>query len=224
MRYIPILIIALVAFACAQRPDDTNAEQTYSGWLAAHPDEDIDPIEDDPDFDDSYELDEDIDDYDPPNDPDLPEDDIDISDDDLIDDDLVDEDLIIDPMTCTADTCDDPYSGLTWQKDSSYTGAQGNSASFCTGISGFGGFANWRLPTITELKTLRRDCDNDAGCTDATVCYWDTLLSGACDKPHWSSTLAGGTQYSTLNFKTGKVAAVEQNVDQYARCVTDTTK
>lgn len=233
MRYIPVLIIALVAFACAQRPDDTNADQAYSSWVAQHsPDEDEDtdePGEFDGDIDDSYEIEKDIDDYDPPNDPDVPEEDIDLVDDDitdydLIDDDMVDEDLIIDPMTCTDDTCDDKYSGLTWQKDSSYTGAQGNSASFCAALADFGGLTGWRLPTIDELRSLRRDCDNDAGCTDAAVCYWDVALGGPCDKPHWSSTLAGGAQYYTLNFKTGAVAAVEGSVNQYARCVTETTK
>ncbi|HNT28376.1 MAG TPA: DUF1566 domain-containing protein [bacterium] len=219
MRY-ALLLIAFFAISCAQRPDAVDAAEAYNNWMAAHPDEDIDnPAEVESDIDDPYEPDEDIDDLDLPHDPDLHEEDI-----DMIDEDLVDEDLIINPMTCNADTCDDPYSGLTWQKNSSYTGTQGNSASFCTGIDGFGGFMNWRLPTIAELKTLRRNCDNDAGCADAAVCYWDVALAGACDKPHWSSTLAGGTQYSTLNFKTGKVAAVESNVDQYARCVTDTTK
>ena len=56
--------------------------------------------------------------------------------------------------------CYDSTSHLTWSKISpnsmNYTAA----TTFCQGseMNGYGGFTDWRLPTISELRTLIQDC------------------------------------------------------------------
>lgn len=73
---------------------------------------------------------------------------------------------------------------------------------------------DWHLPTIDELRSLMRDCDNScavsttcsdwsgcaSGCTDGCAlgrgpgedgCYWPEVLTGECGgalEKHWSST------------------------------------
>jgi hypothetical protein len=105
-----------------------------------------------------------------------------------------------------------------------------------------GGFDDWRMPSIDELRTLVRECpateagggcevtelclDSECagaecdGCTylegpDDDGCYWDSALSGLCSATvHWSSSLVQGqaSQYWGILFGTGAVLS-ESGID-----------
>jgi len=230
VRWFFCLTLLLAAVSCAKRPADTDAGSAYDRWLAAHTEQealpdDADPVgaveddetmEEEPDKKDSAELEPDISDFDYVEE--MPEYDLD----------MVEEEKEIEPdadvdadctLVCTTDTCEDPCSGLVWQHEANYSGPQANSASFCAGLTDFGGYPAWRLPTIAELKTLRRGCDTDSGCSDGGGCYWDANLAGACDKGHWSATSAGGGTYYAVEFRTGKVVSVPETTNLFVRCV-----
>lgn len=97
----------------------------------------------------------------------------------------------------------DPSWGMTWVDAKAY----------CDSLE-LGGYSDWRLPTISELRSLIRDCpavepggscpltddctsydcwDSDTcdGCEfeagPASGCYWPSALEGDCTN-HWSSS------------------------------------
>jgi hypothetical protein len=114
--------------------------------------------------------------------------------------------------------CDDS-SGLCWQdpQKDGYDNTEGgvepaDAVRYCEQVA-FGGYADWRLPTIEELRTLVRgnpatetggECPlvndsvssdmNDPACMPVTLyggpgtgtaegCYWPPELTGTCNKP-----------------------------------------
>jgi hypothetical protein len=135
----------------------------------------------------------------------------------------------------SVDTWKDPTSGLTWQVSPTggkmrWQQAQAN----CQGLS-LGGYNDWRLPTITELRSLIRGCpatQKDGACRVGGKCmsinecwskdtceacsaqggpgpggaYWPPELSG---EPGWywsSSALADlGGHAWGVNFNSGAV-------------------
>ena len=69
---------------------------------------------------------------------------------------------------CSSNTtsfpCKDPDTGYIWSKMSSSAMNYTAATTFCQkdlelgGMKGYGGFTDWRLPTISELRTLIQDC------------------------------------------------------------------
>ncbi len=110
----------------------------------------------------------------------------------------------------------DPSTNLTWQdpqkdayNDKDIGVSQPDGVQYCKELV-LGGYNDWRLPTIDELRTIVRgnphtetdgDCPmtegspratmNDPGCMPITEyggpgeggCYWTPELNGTCDKP-----------------------------------------
>jgi len=236
MRWFVFSVIVFLAFSCAKRPGDTDAGSIFDRWLASQADNDevADDVEVVPDAEEDVVIEESVEII--PEEDVIPEHGIVEEEPDLIEEEpdkdsdapdeppdvVPDEDADVDcTMTCTTDTFEDPCSGIVWQREANYSGAQENGASFCTGLAGFGGYAKWRLPTLAELKTLRRGCDTDMGCADIGVCYWDHNLLGACDKEPWSSTSAGGDAYYAVNFRTGEVRPLPGTSNLLVRCMAD---
>ena len=66
------------------------------------------------------------------------------------------------PECSTADVtpCYDSTSHLTWSKKSSSTMTYSDAMSYCSGseMNCYGGFSDWKLPNISELRTLIQNC------------------------------------------------------------------
>ncbi|MFH1436120.1 MAG: DUF1566 domain-containing protein [Pseudomonadota bacterium] len=105
----------------------------------------------------------------------------------------------------------DPTTGYLWQDPPMTDGLAWDAAiSYCAGLS-LAGHDEWKLPTISELRTLIRgcaatedggpcgatdaclesacshDCDEceDGGGPGARGCYWDKALEGYCGPAWW---------------------------------------
>jgi formylglycine-generating enzyme required for sulfatase activity len=114
---------------------------------------------------------------------------------------------------CVSEYWTDPGSGLTWENPPSATPRTWSQAgSYCGGLGLAGG--GWRLPSISELRTLVRGCSTSetggscnvtdggclsnsciSGCPSCTMnagpaggCYWPSGLQGACSTLYWSSS------------------------------------
>lgn len=140
----------------------------------------------------------------------------------------------------------DPDTGLLWQKPGSMADP-GDPQVYCEGLT-YGGYDDWRLPTIDELRTLIRGCDatkHGGACNVGTLacvelscrdevcngcvadegpssgCYWPEELSGECG-PYWSSTEVtdtAGTRWH-IDFASGGIRCPTCFGGHYVRCVT----
>lgn len=140
----------------------------------------------------------------------------------------------------------DPSSGLTWQNPP-YSGTKvwDDAKSYCASLSLAG--RGWRLPTISELRSLIRGCAatqtggscrvmdsclswstcRDASCVGCTSnqgpaggCYGPGELSGTCGR-YWSSSPVadpGGTAF-LVNFDYGRVSNAYPDTGVGVRCV-----
>ncbi len=132
--------------------------------------------------------------------------------------------LSLSPLSCSDDDDDDhrveqtwrdESTGLTWQVASVCCMNERNAKNYCESLS-WAGFDGWRLPTIDELRSLVRGCEDTAAAgacgvhddcnlttcwTDACLgceaeegpnagCYGEPNLPGVCER-YWSSTLGG---------------------------------
>ena len=136
------------------------------------------------------------------------------------------DDFLGDPTTpdgveCNDKTCLDPNSGLIWQNPPADNGMEWQDAiDYCDNLS-LDGHSDWRLPTISELRSLIRGCretetggsctiqddgclswscnENCSGCSDndgpADGCYWPEEMKGPCDN-YWSSSPVEDSDYS----------------------------
>ena len=150
-----------------------------------------------------------------------------------------------DDNTAGEEVWTDSTSGLMWQVTPTGGTMKWNSAkSHCQGLS-LDGHNDWRLPTISELRSLIRGCDDtetggDCGVTDecldygdcwnntcqgcssgggpANGCYWPSQLGGSCSW-YWSSSAVA--DYADLAWYVGfNVGHVNYRYDNYcARCV-----
>ncbi len=127
----------------------------------------------------------------------------------------LEEEAMQSSMSCTGvpseRACTDANTNLTWQ-DPTLAATRGFSSaqSYCNTLS-WAGFSDWRLPSLTELRSLIRDCSNTEsagacnvrdgcladtcmnsaceGCDDSqNHCYWDPMLLGGCNDNTWSNS------------------------------------
>ncbi|MBO4696403.1 MAG: DUF1566 domain-containing protein, partial [Lachnospiraceae bacterium] len=114
----------------------------------------------------------------------------------------------------------DPETGLSWSR---ITGARDrmSAVKYCENLVQ-GGYDDWRIPTIDELATLVRNCDDDSGCEFS----WDGIYSVLNDAATlWSSTLTevnGATALNFFNFYTATQVSRTENLDSFKaklRCV-----
>ncbi len=140
----------------------------------------------------------------------------------------------------------DPETGLEWQNPPQESLSTWSAARrHCEEID-LGGYTDWRLPGISELRTLIRGCDKtvlvggSCGLTDGCEscynqdctgcahragpgpegCFWDQALEGRCGEPYWSS-IAGNPAHGEawyVYFSTGSVGLSYVTVGR-VRCV-----
>ncbi|MBN1655663.1 MAG: DUF1566 domain-containing protein [Deltaproteobacteria bacterium] len=141
----------------------------------------------------------------------------------------------------------DNTTGLFWQKfpngqNSTWTSARDH----CYDLF-LGGYTDWRIPTISELRSLVRGCtathinglcdiSDDCpysscdstdclGCSDsegpADGCYWPSDLGGFCNAAYWSATNYNtGTGYAwVLGFDQARFAERDKSTGADVRCV-----
>lgn len=120
--------------------------------------------------------------------------------------------------TCDGGVWEDTVSGHTWQNPAaSEPYAWSEASQYCEGLT-CGGYTDWQLPSIDELRSLIRGCANhetggSCGVTDSCLsfpscqdncepchavsgpgpegCYWDSDLLGSCWF-YWSSSAVEG--------------------------------
>jgi hypothetical protein len=142
----------------------------------------------------------------------------------------------------------DPVSGLTWQNPAASERMSWSSAkSYCGGLD-LAGYSDWRLPTISELRSLIRGCPatetngscnvKEGGCLRSScrrnACkgcsynagpgtggmYWPDGVEGPCCS-YWSSSAVAANAGDAwfVHFPGGYVLAYDVNYDWQVRCV-----
>lgn len=141
----------------------------------------------------------------------------------------------------------DPATGLYWQNPAAdQLFAWNESVAFCDSLT-WGGHSDWRLPTISELRSLIRGCSatetggacrvtdsctsrsscNDSECTSCSGgggpsdgCYWGSELLGVCIS-YWSSSAdADDSNYAwRVNFDNGDLHSHDTTRHHFVRCV-----
>lgn len=117
------------------------------------------------------------------------------------------------------DIIKDALTGLYWQlkhPDATYNWSGSQAQSYCSGLS-YGGFADWRLPTGTELQTIV-DYTLDYGTNPVVQAPFMTYTKM---EPYWSSSpvLAISSEAYMLDFTEGKMLTATQTEAHRARCV-----
>ncbi|MEI6260846.1 MAG: DUF1566 domain-containing protein [Deltaproteobacteria bacterium] len=135
--------------------------------------------------------------------------------------DAVDSGLSNDVSTATGGYTDngdgtvtDTFTGLTWQKASSFGKTWEQALAYCESLS-LGGYTDWRLPTIKELRSLADYSRNSPAIN--TVYFPDT--TGSC---YWSSSTTDvyGTGALLVDFGIGVGCRFSKDDDSsYVRAV-----
>lgn len=115
----------------------------------------------------------------------------------------------------SATPCFDPETGLIWSGKSLKKMHWNDALNYCNNLNE-GGYSDWRLPSITVLKTLVLKCEESNGCEDAT----DWKYSKLGDIVFlWSSTSDDYSTAGGVYFFNGVAQShsVDENFD--ARCV-----
>ena len=148
-------------------------------------------------------------------------------------------------------TAGDAPSNLTWQDPAPpRTMNWGEAKAYCAALPDDGG--GWRLPSITELRTLVQGCSGTAAngacevtdkCLASTCwersdcaacevqnvqaggCYWSEEIQGRCSY-YWSSSAAEGQQHDAwfINFANGSTNFGPVYAGIQVRCVKSSDK
>ncbi|MBI5527849.1 MAG: SUMF1/EgtB/PvdO family nonheme iron enzyme [Deltaproteobacteria bacterium] len=135
----------------------------------------------------------------------------------------------------------DPTTDLTWKASPAGIAMDWTAAgNYCTGLGG-----GWRMPTISELRLLVQGCPSSAaggacGVTDAcstgscrtsscdgctpglgpdSGCYWPVVLNGSCAVTVSATEYTVGSKVWAIDFTTGRVDSVLENLIYNVRCV-----
>ena len=193
--------------------------------------------------DDDDDADDDDDDGDDDADDDVDGDTDDDADDDVNDD--ADDDVNDDADDDVSDVWTDSTSGLMWQTDSDCCYEWGEAKTYCQNLN-WGGYSDWRLPSISELRSLIRGCDDtetggtcgvsddclEASCQDSSCngclfeggpaggCYWPSQINDDCSL-YWSSSTVADHDGSAwvVHFGYGYVYDFPDNSGYPAQCV-----
>ncbi|MDP8225758.1 MAG: DUF1566 domain-containing protein [Candidatus Lernaella stagnicola] len=150
-------------------------------------------------------------------------------------------------LKCTDDVCTDGESGLTWQNGSDCCHQWADAKTYCQDLV-LGDYDDWRLPTISELRSLLRGCaltetDGSCGVTDSCLSfdpcrddscdgcsenggegpgglYWPPELNGECCW-YWSSSAVEGGDVTAwyIYFDYGYVFYANVYTENFVRCV-----
>ena len=209
-----LLLTVLLATGCTCSDDHDDDDDAVDN-------DDVVDDDDAVDDDDDDQTDDDADDDDSASDDDISDDDDDaVTDDD--DDSSDDDDIILE------DTWADPATGLTWQVKPPSEGMLWEEAKlYCQELSLEG--TGWRLPTISELRSVVRGCEATMTggacnvtdeCTSGGACWSEICLgceflegpSDGCYNPAelgmwghscWSSTKEGFSGAWYIDFTSG---------------------
>ena len=216
------LVLALSMFACFSKSGDDDDDDDASA-------DDDNGSDDDQTVDDD-ESDDDVEDDDTTDD--------DNGDDDAADDDNDDDDT---------DVWFDSNTGLTWQNSSSHE-VWSDAVDYCGSLV-LGNNSDWRLPTISELRSLIDGCSDteaggacgvtdeclNSGCSNSACengcsagggsgpngAYWPAELTGGEYGSYWSSSSVTGQSGWAWHIDFTAAAILEGNktAGDYVRCV-----
>lgn len=137
----------------------------------------------------------------------------------------------------------DPISGLTWQNPPAQSTYNWKDAqAYCSKLE-LGGYSDWRLPTISELRSLIRGCPAnqtggscrvtdscrsyklcDENCPSCSYkegrCYWPSEMQGKCSW-YWSSSPVEDLDDGAwdVSFNRGHVDNIDVLYGSHVRCV-----
>ena len=138
--------------------------------------------------------------------------------------------------------CKDSSSGLTWSAKASTCYTWQNAVDYCNSYSE-GGLSGWHLPTISELRTLIKNCSGTV--TGGSCGVTDSCLSSSCQDEScyscdyyedgryskfgeiggfWSSSTSSDSAGSAwvVGFLNGPVDKLHKTYNLYVRCVRNT--
>lgn len=117
----------------------------------------------------------------------------------------------------------DPRTGLCWQNPGSeHPHSWQQAMSYCAQAAD-GGFRDWRLPSLRELRSLLAGCD-DSECENkkgpTAGCYWPQNVRGECSWYHAADEIEGApSDRHFVYFQSASPQWGAMAIPKYVRCV-----
>lgn len=144
-------------------------------------------------------------------------------------------------FACANGLCSDPSTGLMWQAESNCCHEWDEAKSYCNNLI-LGLYDDWRLPSISELRSLIRGCkdtitggtcgvadschesscwnDSCQGCNASADCYYPSQLNDECNWKYWSSSEVSDDIFIwVILFNNASVGKEGLEYHQNVRCV-----